>query len=426
MPAPTNLADWLAYQQTLHPRGIDLGLARVSEVAKELQLGRPGRLVITVGGTNGKGSTVAMLVEILSQAGYRVGSYTSPHLLRYNERLSMAGENASDADWIASFSAVESARADIGLTYFEFGTLAALWQMQRANLDVAVLEVGLGGRLDAVNIIDADVSVVTTVALDHQDYLGHDLDGIGAEKAGIARRDRPLVIGDPQPPAGLLASAAKIGARLLRAGVSFRAEPGEAGRWSYVDETGSRLDLPQPALAGAVQRLNAAAAIAALRALAPRLMVPEQAIAAGLKAVHLPGRLQQLGGDPQLILDVAHNPQAARQLATWLIENPRAGRSVAVFGALADKDIEAICTALADCFEAWHLVGLDVTRGLNVQALQRRAATRIDASRLRASASMTDALAAASLEAGRGGRVLIFGSFHTVGEALHELQPTPG
>lgn len=426
MSAPTNLADWLSYQQTLHPRGIDLGLARVGEVAKRLKLGRPGRHVITVGGTNGKGSTVAILVEILSRAGYRVGSYTSPHLLRYNERLRIAGEETGDHDWIAGFSAVESARADIGLTYFEFGTLAALWLMQRAELDVAVLEVGLGGRLDAVNIIDADVSVVTTVALDHQDYLGHSLDEIGTEKAGIARRDRPLVIGDPHPPDGLLASAVKIGACLLRAGESFWAEPGEAGRWSYVDDTGSRLDLPQPALAGAVQRLNAAAAIAALRALAPRLTVAEQAIVAGLKAVRLPGRLQQLGGDPQLILDVAHNPQAARELAAWMMENPCAGRSVAVFGALADKDVESICAALCDCFEAWHLVGLDVARGLDVQALSRRVAARIEPARLRTSASMTDALAAASLEAGRAGRVLIFGSFHTVGEALHELQPTRG
>lgn len=426
MPAPSNLADWLSYLQTLHPRGIDLGLERVREVAGRLQLGRPGGLVISVGGTNGKGSTVAMLVEILAQAGYRVGSYTSPHLLRYNERLCIAGEDASDADWIAGFNAVESVRADTGLTYFEFGTLAALWLMQRAHLDVAVLEVGLGGRLDAVNIVDADVSVITTVALDHQDYLGHDLDGIGAEKAGIARRDRPLVIGDPNPPAGLLSSAAMIGARLLRAGVDFQAEPAAAGRWVFADDAGTRLDLPLPALAAPVQRFNAAAAIAALRALAPALTVSEHAIAKGLKAVRLPGRLQQLGGEPQLIVDVAHNPQAAGQLATWMRENPCQGRSVAVFGALADKDIEAICAMLAPCFDAWHLVGLDVARGLDVQALHQRVTAQIEPSRLRSSASMAEALAAARSEAGSSGRVMVFGSFHTVGEAMSALMPTAG
>jgi len=419
-----HLDAWLSYQQTLHPRGIDLGLARVREVAVRLGIGRPAAQVITVGGTNGKGSTVALLEAMLIAAGLRMGCYTSPHLLHYRERLRLDGRELTDAGWIEAFEAVEKARDETGLTYFEFGTLAALWLMQRAALDVAVLEVGLGGRLDAVNIIDADVAVVTTVALDHQDYLGHELDGIGAEKAGIARCGRPLVVGDPSPPNGLLATAESIGARLLLAEKDFSVEPAAAAHWVYRGNQGCRFDLPLPGLAAPAQLQNAAAAITALLALPNALAIGEAEFAAGLRCAIVPGRLQHCGGDPALILDVAHNPQAATQLAAWLDAHPIDGRSVAVFSALGDKDIEGIVAALAGCFSAWHVAGLDgIARGLSVSQLRERIQA-LEPERLRWHEAVEEALAAARVEAGPGGRVLVFGSFHTVAVVLALVQPT--
>lgn len=419
-----NLDQWLAYQQTLHPRGIDLGLDRAREVARRLGIARPAPRVFTVGGTNGKGSTAAMLEAILAAAGLRVGSYTSPHLLRYHERIRLHGHEVEEETLLRGFEAVESARGETGLTYFEFGTLTALWSMQQAALDVAVLEVGLGGRLDAVNIVDADVAVVTTIGLDHQDYLGPDLDRIGAEKAGIARPGRPLVIGDPQPPRGLLQAAQGIGAHLLRAGVDFFAEGGEGGEWRYREAAGVSLRLPLPALDAPVQVRNAAAAVAALRAL-PGMAIPPEAMARGLAGVRLRGRLQRFAGPPETVLDVAHNPQAAAQLAQWLDRHPVAGRNLAVFSALGDKDIEGIVAALGSRIACWHLGGLaDQPRGLSAEALAARVADAAQASELRVHPGVGDALAAAHSGAGADDRVLVFGSFHTVAAAMALLSPT--
>ncbi len=415
-----DLDQWLAYQQTLHPRGIDLGLDRVRTVAQRLGLTRPAPRVVTVGGTNGKGSVVAMLEAILRAADRRVGAYTSPHLLRYNERLRLQGEPVADADWVAAFEAVEAARGPTTLSFFEFGTLAALWLMQRAQLDVALLEVGLGGRLDAVNIVDADVAVVTTIGLDHQDYLGPDLDSIGAEKAGIARAGRPLVIGDPEAPPGLLRAAQAIGARILLAGRDFGAERLEPGRWRCRCADGAAIELPLPALDAPAQLRNAAAVVQALRLLDPALS--DRTLARGLREVRLAGRLQRWPGPPETVLDVAHNPQAAAQLAAWL-DGQRSARTLAVFSALGDKDIGGIARALGARVDAWFLAGLpDQPRGLAVDTLAERMRGALPQAKLHRCATVADALATARAAAQASDRVLVFGSFHTVADALTALQ----
>ncbi len=335
------LADWLAYIERQHPRAIDMGLDRVRAVANRMGLGRPAARVVTVAGTNGKGSTVAFIESIARAAGLRVGAYTSPHLLAYNERVRIGGRDADDVALAGVFAEVERARGDTPLTYFEFGTLAALRLFERASLDLAILEVGLGGRLDATNIVDADVAVVTTVDLDHQDWLGDDREAIGAEKAGIARAWKPLVLGDDDPPASVLRHAYAIGASAIRAGSDFFFEPVraqghperiEGWRWRELDYA---LDLPLPELAAPVQLRNAATAIAALRAL--DVDIAEAAFARGVADARLPGRLQLFELDGvEVRIDVGHNPQAARELAAWLRSRPIAGRTYAVYAALAD------------------------------------------------------------------------------------------
>ena len=311
-----DLSQWLEYIQRQHPESIELGLDRVREVATRLGLGRPAAQVITVAGTNGKGSTVAFIEAIARAGGWKVGAYTSPHLLRYNERVRIEAEEVADDALVAAFAVVEAARVDTPLTYFEFGTLAALWLFQRASLDLVVLEVGLGGRLDAVNLVDADVAVVTTVDIDHTGWLGSDRESIGREKAGIARAWKPLVLGEVDPPSSVLRHAYAIGANAIRLGSDFFHEPVDAAHWRW-REVGAELRLPAPRLAAPPQRANASTAIAALRAL-PRAL-PEAAFAQGVATATLPGRLQCLQRDGvEIVLDVAHNPQAARELAAWL------------------------------------------------------------------------------------------------------------
>lgn len=416
------LADWLDYIERIHPKSIDMGLERIREVAQRLGLGRPGRRVITVGGTNGKGSTVAFIEAMARAAGWKVGAYTSPHLLAYNERIRIDGRDAADADIVAAFEAIEAARGETALTYFEYGTLAALWLFERAGLDLAILEVGLGGRLDATNLVDADVAVITTVDLDHQDYLGDDRESIGFEKAGIARAWKPLVLGDDDPPSSVLRHAYVIGASAVRAGCDFffapsPAQPDQPPQWRW-REVGFGVDLPLPALAAPVQMRNAAVAIAALRALgkAPN----RQQLAAGVAAAQVPGRLQRFELDGvEIVVDVGHNPQAARELAAWLAARPAAGRTLAVFAALADKDAPGVVAALAGRIDAWHLAGLDDAgaRGQSAQAL----AERLHGSAAAAGTPHPDvatALAAARAQAGAGDRILVLGSFHTAAAAL--------
>ncbi len=408
------LAQWLDYQQRVHPKSIDMGLERVGEVAKRLGVGKPARHVVTVGGTNGKGSTVAFLEAIARAAGLRTGAYTSPHLLRYNERVRIDGAEAADAALVAAFERIEAARGDVPLTFFEFGTLAALLLFEAADLDLAILEVGLGGRLDATNIVDPDCAVITTVDLDHQDYLGEDREAIGAEKAGILRAGKPCVLAEKDPPSSVLRRAYAIGAFAIRGHSDYLVDVLGAGwRWR---EPGYEIELPDPAMAAPAQRDNAAAAIAALRAL--DLPVPDAAIREGVASARAPGRLQVLAGEPETVLDVAHNPQGARQLAAWLQGNPRP--TVAVFSALADKDLGGVCEALAPWLQAWHLGPITDAgpRGLPVDELARRLGEHLPADILHPHRSLADALAAARQAAGAQGRVLVFGSFHTVAAAM--------
>lgn len=409
------LEQWLAYQQQVHPRDIAMGLERVGEVFRRLSPGRPGRQVAVVGGTNGKGSTVAFLEAMARSAGLRVGAFTSPHLLRYNERVRIDGEDAPDAALVSAFERIEAARGDIPLTYFEFGALAALMLFAEAGLDLAILEVGLGGRLDAVNIIDADVAIITTVDLDHQDYLGPDRESIGAEKAGILRAGKPCVLAEKDPPSSVLRRAYAIGAFAIRGHSDYLVDDLGAAGWRW-REPGYEIVLPHPGLEAPAQRGNAAAAIAALRAL--DLPVPDAALRAGVRDARVPGRLQRLPGTPERLLDVAHNPQGARQLAEWLAANPRP--TVAVFSALADKDIAGIVGPVAPHIQAWHLGPITDAgpRGLPVAELAGRVRAALPEAVIAPHASLDAALAAAAGAARPEGRVLVFGSFHTVAEAL--------
>jgi dihydrofolate synthase/folylpolyglutamate synthase len=416
------LADWLDYQQRVHPRSIELGLDRIREVWRRMGAPAPAPVVVTVGGTNGKGSTVAFLEAMLAAAGKRAGCYTSPHLLRYNERVRVAGTDADDATLIDAFERIEVARAEIQLTYFEFGTLAALWIFAQSKLDVAVLEVGLGGRLDAVNIIDADAAIVVTVDLDHQDWLGNDIDAIGREKAGIFRKDRPAIVGMREPPRGLIEAVTRIGARVLRADLDFRVSPQiDCWRWDFGDES---LLLPEPDLAAPSQIDNAAAAVMALHALRDRIGWDVRAIARGVREARLPARLQclQKTGAPDLVIDVGHNPQAARELARWLAEHPLRGRNLAVFGALGDKDVAGIVTPLTPHIAHWHLCALDADtpRGLDAAQLHERL-PRVAHT---AHASVTAALDAAAASASVDDRILAFGSFFVAAPALEWARRT--
>lgn len=413
------LADWLAYIEGQHPRQIELGLDRVREVADQLGLGKPAREVITVAGTNGKGSTVAFIESIARAGAWKVGAYTSPHLFRYNERVRINGVEADDASLVEAFEAVEAARGQTPLTYFEFGTLAALWLFQRAGLDLAVLEVGLGGRLDAVNIVDADVAVITTVDIDHTDWLGDDREAIGHEKAGIARAWKPLVLGEIDSPSSVLRHAYAIGANALRLGSDFFADPIDETHWRWRD-VATELELPNPGLAAPVQRANAAAAIAALRALEQTL--PETAWAEGVRAARLQGRLQHLvRDDVDIILDVGHNPQAARELVAWLGKQPPRHTRV-IYAALADKDVAGVVAAFDGIPLEWHLAGLqgEGQRGQDVQTLAGRleGSPAADAAQ---HADVAQALSVVRAKAAAGERVLVFGSFHTVAAAWTAL-----
>jgi len=419
------LAEWLAYQEHVNVHSIELGLDRVRAVWQRMGAAAPAHRAITVGGTNGKGSTAALLEAMLMAAGLRVGSFTSPHLLDYNERVRIDGADVDDVSLVAAFERIETARGDLPLTYFEFGTLAALHLFARAQLDVAILEVGLGGRLDAVNIVDADVAIITTVDLDHLDWLGPDRDSIGREKAGIARAGRPAIVGEPNPPPGLLDALAASGARVERAGIDFSIERHPTG-WSWRHRDGMVMELPDPALAAPVQFANAAAAIAALHALcadgepiAARDFLA--AVSSGLRAVRVSARLQSLGGDPALIVDVGHNPQAARALAEWLDEQPF-GQLHAVYGALADKDVAGVMDALGNRVGHWHLAGLerDTPRGLSAVALTTVLRQTLPQASFDAHADVATALAAARAAACPGECILAFGSFFVASAVIAE------
>ena len=416
------LEDWLAYISAQHPATIALGLDRVREVLYRVfpaQAGiqpRPAPVVITIGGTNGKGSTCAILERILLESGYRVGLYTSPHIARYNERVRIQGEEASDEALAEAFERVEKARGDVALTYFEFGTLAAFAIFADAKLDALILEVGLGGRLDAVNVIDADVACVVTVDMDHMAFLGNDRDSIGFEKAGIYREGRPAIYGDTNPPKRLVQRAETLGAKLLLLGRDYGFETHDR-QWDFYGPYGARRALPMPALRGRWQLKNASVALTALDMLADRLPVSLGEVKKGLALVTLPGRLQVIPGRPSIVLDVAHNPQAARSLASGLGDMPYVPRTLAVFAILADKDIDGVIDAMRDRIDAWYVSAAQAERAASAAQVAEALRKRGVGDGVRVFATVALALEAARRDAGPDDRIVVFGSFYTVAEA---------
>lgn len=431
------LDDWLSYCERIHPKTIDMGLARVRDVATRMGLGSTlGCPVITVAGTNGKGSTCAMLEAIYTQAGYRTGVYTSPHLVHFNERCRLNGEQISDSDLIAAFRVVESGRAgngaenlpEISLSYFEFTTLAILWALSRAGLDVIILEVGLGGRLDAVNIIDTDCAIITSIDIDHIEFLGPDRESIGREKAGIMRTERPVVVSDPVPPQSVLDHAHDIEADLWRLGTDFRFE-GDKQQWGWHacgPRSGRRYSgLAYPALRGANQLLNAAGVLAAIEALRPMLPVTAQAIRNGLALVEWPGRFQIVPGQPALVLDVAHNPHSVAALTANLDAMGYYPVTHAVFGAMADKDLAPMLSKVAPLIEHWYFTDLPTPRAAAASDLAQRweALPGRKGAVAGCFADPQAALDAAVAGADPADRIVVFGSFFTVGGVLRHGTP---
>ncbi len=418
MKLPYSLAGWLEYIERQHPQSIALGLDRVSAVRDALQL-NPKFPLITVAGTNGKGSACMMLDAILGSAGYRVGTYTSPHLLRYNERVRIGGAEAEDEVLVEALAAVEQARAATGvpLTYFEFGTLAAVWLFCRERVDAAILEVGLGGRLDAVNAFDADVAMLMSVGLDHMDYLGDTREAIGAEKAHVFRAGKAAVCADRDPPQTVSMYATRIGAKLLQLGRDFEFVQ-QSLQWSYRGPGGNRHGLPLPALRGNCQLANASACIAALDALRERLPVTAGDIRNGLVRVENPGRFQVLPGRPAVILDVAHNPQAATALADNLVRMTGYRNTLAVFSMLNDKDVEGVARALRGHVDHWFVAAVEGARATPVDELQRRLRDAGVVAEITSCANIAEAMDRAYRMAGDGDRILAFGSFLVVASAM--------
>ena len=397
-----------------------MGLDRVRAVYERMGAPR-APVTITVGGTNGKGSTCAMLERILVESGYRVGLYIKPHLLAYNERVRIGGADGSDDVVVAGFERVEAARGETPLTYFEFGTLGAIAAFATAEVEVAILEVGLGGRLDAVNVVDADCMVVTSIDLDHQDYLGSDRESIGFEKAGIFRPGKPAIFGDTDPPARLVEHARSVGAPLLVYGRDFRAERHEL-QWDFVGPRGTRRALPMPALRGRWQLKNASSCLAALDEVADRLPVSQGEVKRGLATVALAGRLQVVPGRPVVVLDVAHNPHAARALADGLSDMPYAPSTFAVFAMLADKDIAGVIDAMRPRVDRWYVSAADADRAAPASQLAGLLAERGLQDATRSFSSIASALATARRDAGPDDRIVVFGSFYTVAEALRMMR----
>lgn len=420
-PLPEDLAGWLRYIEAQHPKSISMGLDRVSTVKERMGLD-PQFPIIIVGGTNGKGSTCAMLENIYHQVGYRVAGYSSPHILRYNERVRVNLEELDDETLTAAFAAVEAARRDVQLTYFEYGTLAAMWCFMRQKVELAVMEVGLGGRLDAVNVFEPDCAVVTTVDIDHIEFLGNSRESIGFEKAGIFRKHVPAICGDLSPPQSLVEHANNIGADLQLRNRDFKLDR-HADRWDF---KGAALmhDLPLPALRGEFQLDNAACALAAIEAMQGRLPVNRSAIEAGLKSVSLAGRFQVVAQHPQILLDVTHNPHAAHALAENLRRTRPEGKTIAVFAMLADKDIAGVIAALKSEIDSWYLSSVDHVRSASVsQLVETFNQINADAS-LACFESLSAAFRRACLDAGKNDRIIVFGSFFTVAEVMHVL-PVP-
>ncbi|MBC7394888.1 MAG: bifunctional tetrahydrofolate synthase/dihydrofolate synthase [Variovorax sp.] len=412
------LADWLAHAERLHAKNIDLGLDRVRRVAARMGL-KFDCPVITVAGTNGKGSTCAMLESILTHAGYRTAVYTSPHLVHFEERLRLAGEQVEAAKLLPHFAAVETAREEISLTYFELTTLALMRCAAAEKPDIVILEVGLGGRLDAVNIIDADCSVITSIDLDHMDFLGSDRESIGFEKAGILRTGKPAVVSDPMPPQSVIDHAKAIGADLWLFGRDFNVS-GDPQQWGWPGRARRYSGMAYPALRGANQLINAAGALAALEAVRPLLPITAQAVRTGLAMVDLPGRFQIVPGQPSLVLDVAHNPHAVAALAENLDAMGFFPTTHAVFGVMVDKDLAAMFARIGPLIDRWYFTDLPTPRAAkaaDMMALWQAQNTRTDVAAT-VHAAPLEALQAAIDRADPADRIVVFGSFFTVGGVL--------
>lgn len=434
-PAPTagaavrSLDGWLRHIESVHFRSIDLSLDRPRRVLHLLRLPMPPHAIV-IAGTNGKGSCVAMLESILTAAGRRVGAYTSPHLVHYNERVRIDGAAAGDEELCEAFEAVETARRGIPLTYFEFGTLAALWLFHRCKVDIAVLEVGMGGRLDAVNLVDADVSLLTSIGLDHEQWLGRGRERIAAEKCGIMRFSRPTVCCDPDPPAAVLREARRRGARLFCLGREFRYRGhGDCWHWSgpFRSAGGGRVDLrglpllPSPA---PEQWNNAAGVVAAIGLLPAPFRIAARDVISALGRVRLPARLERtvIGDGTELLLDVAHNPDSIRVLARHLRARPPAGRTIAVFAMLGDKDIAGSVAGMADLVDHWKVATLDNERAVDAAVLAGRIAELNPRGTIEAHRDVAAAFEAALDAAGPGDCIVVFGSFYTVGEVIGHME----
>lgn len=417
------LQQWLDWCEQLHPVAIDMGLDRVKTVADRMNLRFDGP-VITVAGTNGKGSTCAMLEAVLLQAGYRTGVYTSPHLVHFEERCRLHGESAPADAFAQAFAAVEAVRGDVSLTYFEFSTLAILHLMASAQLDVVILEVGMGGRLDAVNIIDADCTIITSIDIDHTAILGPDRDTIGREKAGVMRPGRPVVVSDPMPPSSVLDHASTIGADLWLFGRDFNYS-GDKQQWAWAGRDRRYSGMAYPALRGANQLINASGVLAALEALRQRIPVTAQAVRNGLAMVELPGRFQIVPGQPVLVLDVAHNPHSVAALAVNLDAMGFYPTTHAVVGAMADKDLLPMFQRINPMVDRWYFTDLPLPRAAKASDLQHLwqgqnnrndTASSVHADPMRA-------LQAAIDSADPADRIIVFGSFYTVGGVLKDGIP---
>lgn len=411
------VADWLAWQETLNPKEIELGLDRVAAVFDKMQLNFTDVTVITVAGTNGKGSTVEILTSILSNAGYKVGSYTSPHLFQYNERICINHKAVSDDTLCKAFEAVESVRGEVPLTYFEFGTLAALWCFKQQSLDVIILEVGLGGRLDAVNIIDPDVSVISSIGVDHVNWLGKDRNSIAKEKAGILRAGKPMVCGDLVPPSSLQEIARELGVTAYYINYDFVfLKKSDSWDWSHLGEKYQKL--PFPSLAGEFQLRNAACALMALSLLKKSLPVNEHQIHEGLQQAHLPGRYQTIKKEITQVFDVAHNPQSCKELAKCLEKDSVSGQTHAIVAMLSDKDFINCVMPLMDLVTDWYVSGLDLPRSYMASELSNSLKTLKKDVFVHSSASVKQAYELLMQTAQPGDRILVFGSFYAVAQVL--------
>lgn len=412
-----SLQQWLDWQQAQHPTEIDLGLERVGAVFERLGSCRPAPHVLTIAGTNGKGSCVAMLTSILREQGFRVGSYTSPHLLRYNERIQVDGVPVDDAALVAAFERVDQARQETPLTFFEFGTLAAFVLLEEAEVEVALLEVGLGGRLDAVNVLDADAALITGIDFDHQDWLGDTLEDIAREKAGVMRRARPVVFGSPERPDTIDETARDKGAELIACERDYRYRRG--GMTWHWEGLGMQLrDLPEPNLPGGHQVQNAAACLALVASLPHALRTTEESIARGLTQAILPGRLQQVAQNPDVVIDVAHNLQSCAALEAYLRDHPSSGRTFAVFGALRDKQPAALVKHVHGQFDHWFVAGPVSPRAMSSDELAGAVSSIVGEAHCTSFGSIAEAYAAAIDFARVIDRIIVFGSFFTVEEVL--------